>query len=75
MPTSRYEPEMNGLTGLKKGDWAGWYEIVHEKDGRISASVFWWNGSEWNHGPNMRRGFKNLDHYKKVLGINQLVTA
>ena len=76
MPTYRYVPEINGVTELKKGDWAGWYEIVHEKEGKIAATVRWWNGAEWNHGPNMRRGWATLgDLYKNVLGITQLVAA
>lgn len=69
-----FAPPVNDKRMMTKDDCAGWYQLSIVRDGKLVATCRWWNGREWNHGPNMRRGWKTED-LGDVRGIVQLVEA
>ncbi len=71
MPIYHYTPTLTTKTTMNKNDWPGWYEIARERSGVLIAECRWWNGKEWNHGPNMRRGWKWEDS-DKIKSITRL---
>lgn len=72
--TRHFSPPLNDKRSMSKDDWAGWYQLTIFRAGGLSAECRWWNGKEWNHAPNMRRGWKTED-IGDVRGIVHLVEA
>lgn len=71
MPIYHYHPVPNGVVNLGKDSLAGWYSVVIVRDSKLVEITRWWNGYEWNHGPNMRSSWKSLSD--QVKGITRLV--
>jgi len=77
MKAMRYIPDTNGKRD-NDGAPAGWYEVVYVNKGRLESSAWWWNGSQWNHRPNMNRGWKRLSEVYRddeIKGIHRLAVA
>lgn len=71
MPVFHFDVPVNGKRTMDKSDWAGWYQLTLMMNGRLEARSMWWNGYEWNSGPNMRKGWRMTDG--DVRGIVRLV--
>lgn len=72
MPIHHFTPPVNQKLTMSKTDWAGWYQVSVVRDGKLVAECRWWNGREWNHRPNMRRGYQTTD-LGDIRGIVHLV--
>lgn len=74
MPEFHFNPPTNDKRTMNEGDPSGWYQVTIIGDGKFVAICRWWNGREWNHGPNMRRGW-NTGELGDVRGIVHLVES
>jgi len=73
MPKFHYDPPINDKREMvPRVDWAGWYEISILEKGVLVSRVRWWDGTHWNHGPNLKRGCATED-LGDVRGIVRLV--
>ncbi len=72
MAIYHYAPPVGDKTAMTTDDPAGWYEVVVFDKGTLVAKCYWWNSREWNHGPNMRRGFQLHDVFRDVRSIHRL---
>ncbi len=70
---AHYDPIVNSKTTMNADDPGGWYELTEVHEGKLHSRCLWWNGKEWNHGPNMRRGFQTS--FFSLRGITRLVHA
>lgn len=70
MTVHHYTPPVNDKRHMTRDDFPGWYQITVAQCGGLAAKCMWWNGFEWNWGPNKRRGWKDLE--ADVRGIVRL---
>lgn len=75
MRAERFTPPVNEKRTMTKDDWPGWYQITLVGDKSLVVVCHWWNGNEWNHGPNRRLGFGTERLGGAIRGIVRLCEA
>ena len=70
--THHFTPQTNDKRKMSKDDFAGWYQITRYIDSQLISDCRWWNGAQFNHRPNMRRGW-TTEEMGDIRGIVHLI--